>query len=126
MAGQDKSKKRSKEILCQRCKGRMAFEKFYSDNDSFFGWRCVSCGDILDAVILLHRLSQDSGIEIPEEQEETMALLRHYLTARRKKISTRVGRIRGNKHADAAGNIDSTEANRDNRAFPAQAGMPGF
>ncbi len=65
-------------IRCQRCNGRMAFEKFYGENDHFFGWRCLACGDVLDPVILLHRLSQDSGISIPENQEDIIPLLRKY------------------------------------------------
>jgi hypothetical protein len=36
----------------------MAFEKFYSREDDFFGWRCISCGEIIDQVILENRLGQ--------------------------------------------------------------------
>ncbi len=64
---------------CQRCGGKMIFEKFYDVNNVFFGWHCVICGEILDPVILLHRLSQDADIKIPEEKEEVMNLLKKYL-----------------------------------------------
>ena len=64
---------------CRRCGGRMIFEKFYDVNNVFFGWHCVMCGEILDAVILLHRLSQDSELEIPEKEQEVMHLLKKYL-----------------------------------------------
>ncbi len=53
---------------CQRCGSRMSFEKFYGQYNSFFGWHCVMWGDILDPVILLHRLSQDANVSIPERR----------------------------------------------------------
>jgi len=57
----------------------MAFEKFYGQNSSFFGWHCVMCGDILDPVILLHRLSHDANVSIPESEKELMGLIRKYM-----------------------------------------------
>ena len=65
MAAKDKYDKTKDERLCQRCNGLMAFSKFYDRHGYFFGWRCVSCGDILDPVIFLHRLSQDPYLTIP-------------------------------------------------------------
>ena len=73
-------------MTCQRCGGRMIFEKFYDVNNVFFGWHCVICGEILDAVILLHRLSQDADLKIPEEEHEVMHLLKKYLHAKPKEI----------------------------------------
>jgi hypothetical protein len=52
----------------------------------FFGWHCVICGEILDAVILLHRLSQDADLRIPEEEQEIMVMLKKYLHARPKEL----------------------------------------
>ena len=86
MAAQGKADKQEKEIRCQRCNGRMTFEKFYGENDVFFGWHCVMCGDILDGVILLHRLSQDAALVIPEGEEELISLVRKYINARSKKM----------------------------------------
>ena len=80
------SKMKRMGMTCQRCGGRMIFEKFYDVNNVFFGWHCVICGEILDAVILLHRLSQDADLRIPEEEEEVMTLLRKYLHARPKEL----------------------------------------
>ena len=45
---------------CPRCKGVMAqevFEDILDDtgNLSFPGWRCLTCGEILDPVIANHR-----------------------------------------------------------------------
>jgi hypothetical protein len=73
-----RKEKISKAVSCQRCGGRMIFEKFYDVNNIFFGWHCVMCGEILDPVILLHRLSQDAGLQIPEGEEQVMQLLKKY------------------------------------------------
>jgi hypothetical protein len=74
MAIRGKSNKEKHGIKCQRCKGWMAFEKFYGLNDVFFGWHCVMCGNIIDPVILLHRISQDAEIAIPGEFSEVMTM----------------------------------------------------
>jgi hypothetical protein len=73
-----RKEKLSKAMSCQRCGGRMIFEKFYDVNNIFFGWHCVMCGEILDPVILLHRLSQDADLQIPEGEEQVMQLLKKY------------------------------------------------
>jgi hypothetical protein len=82
MAFKNQVGKKKSELHCQRCNGTMAFEKFYGQNDSFFGWHCLMCGDILDPVILLHRLSQDAHLAIPEKEEEMMSLIKKYMSAR--------------------------------------------
>jgi hypothetical protein len=71
-------------INCHRCNGRMAFEKFYGEENIFFGWHCVMCGEILDPVILLHRLSQNADITIPDNEEEVMSLIKKFLPSRQK------------------------------------------
>ncbi len=71
-------------INCQRCSGRMAFQKFYGEDNVFWGWHCITCGEILDPVILLHRLSQDASIAIPENEEEILSLVKKYLAFRPK------------------------------------------
>ncbi len=78
--------KRKNGMRCQRCGGRMIFEKFYDVNNVFFGWHCVICGEILDPVILLHRLSQDADLQIPEKEEEVMHLVKKYLHSKSKEI----------------------------------------
>ncbi len=78
MAFKNEFGKAKREMQCQRCAGRMAFEKFYGGNSYFFGWRCVICGDILDPVILLHRLSQDARVPIPEKEEDIILLIKKY------------------------------------------------
>ena len=71
-------------INCQRCGGRMAFQKFYGGENVFFGWHCLTCGDILDPVILLHRLSQNADIPIPEDEQEIMSLIKKYMSSKPK------------------------------------------
>jgi hypothetical protein len=73
-------------MICHRCGGRMVAEKFYDINGIFHGWHCLICGEILDPVILLHRLSQDANLQIPEEEENVMYLLKKYLQSKPKKI----------------------------------------
>ncbi len=94
MATTDHLNQKKIEILCQRCSGRMAFEKFYGINDSFSGWRCVTCGDILDPVILLHRLSQEADLAIPAKEQEMMALIKKYLRVKVRKIRAEGSRSR--------------------------------
>jgi len=77
-----KSGKTKNKIHCQRCHGKMAFEKFYGQNETFFGWHCVMCGDVLDPVILLHRLSHNANVSIPESEEEMMGLIKKYMRGR--------------------------------------------
>jgi hypothetical protein len=59
----------------------MAFEKYYNSTNYFFGWRCVICGDILDPVILLHRLSRDAKLPIPAKKKEMISLIKKYKNA---------------------------------------------
>jgi len=33
----------------------MILEKFYGNCEHFFGWKCISCGEIVDQVILENR-----------------------------------------------------------------------
>jgi hypothetical protein len=73
------------EVRCLRCHGPMASEKFFDNSRSFYGWHCVLCGEILDPVILLHRVSQNPNIAIPEGEEEILLLIKKYLTAKPKR-----------------------------------------
>jgi hypothetical protein len=40
---------------CSRCGGPMTREKFFSSHEYFWGWRCISCGEILDETISENR-----------------------------------------------------------------------
>ena len=57
----------------------MIVEKFYDVNNVFWGWHCVICGEILDPVILLHRLSQDADLRILENENMVLDMLQKYL-----------------------------------------------
>jgi hypothetical protein len=94
MAVKDKFNKRKGQMHCPRCDGRMVFEKFYGQCHFFFGWHCVMCGDILDPVILLHRLSHDANIAIPEREEEIISLIVKYMNSKPKSIGKASGRSR--------------------------------
>jgi len=74
-------------MRCHRCGGRMISERYYEVNDVLPGWHCVMCGEILDPVILLHRLSQNADLKIPEEKEEIINLLQKYLQNDSKKLA---------------------------------------
>lgn len=85
-------------IRCPRCNGKMTTEWFQSNGDIFPGARCVICGDILDPVILLHRVSGNAQITIPDGDEAIMLLVKKYVEGgpipvqhQRKKKRTRRG-----------------------------------
>jgi hypothetical protein len=42
-------------MKCHRCGSVMVYERFYSIDEHFLGWRCISCGEIIDQVILENR-----------------------------------------------------------------------
>lgn len=47
-------------VECPKCQGLMVYERFYDYRDdtgktSFCGWRCLTCGKILDPLIDSHK-----------------------------------------------------------------------
>ncbi len=60
---------------CPRCRGLMFYETFHTSDGSWDGRHCVLCGEILDPVIILHRLSGDPRLDIPEDPQKLMKLL---------------------------------------------------
>jgi len=42
-------------MRCHRCEGIMNYEIFYGGDGHFWGWRCLRCGEIIDATILENR-----------------------------------------------------------------------
>jgi NAD-dependent SIR2 family protein deacetylase len=40
---------------CPKCKGKMHSEKYYDFVRSFEAWKCPSCGELVDGVILSNR-----------------------------------------------------------------------
>jgi hypothetical protein len=46
-------------MKCDRCGGLMIYERFPSQEvEEFSGWRCISCGEIVDHVVLENRRRQ--------------------------------------------------------------------
>jgi hypothetical protein len=55
-------------MRCPRCAGQMTYEPFEDIRDDtgsffFYGWRCLSCGEILDPIILANRKGKPQPIE---------------------------------------------------------------
>jgi hypothetical protein len=48
-------------MKCHRCEGHMVHQKFYGPHEHFWGWRCISCGEIVDQIILENRGSMATG-----------------------------------------------------------------
>lgn len=50
-------------MKCPKCEGFMIYEKFMDMGESssfyFWGWRCVSCGTIVDSTIMANRVCAD-------------------------------------------------------------------
>jgi hypothetical protein len=46
----------------------MVYEKFYGDQESFWGWRCIFCGEIVDDVILENRRWLKTGV-VPDNKK---------------------------------------------------------
>jgi len=49
-------------MRCQRCRGcliRDSFEDLQDDTGhlQFEGWRCINCGEVVDPVVLTHRVA---------------------------------------------------------------------
>jgi len=49
-------------MRCYRCKGWMVLDQFMDLRDdtgrlNCEGWRCLNCGEMLDPVVLCHRVS---------------------------------------------------------------------
>ena len=48
-------------MKCDRCGNAMAYEQFFGDQERFWGWRCIFCGEIVDDVILENREWLNTG-----------------------------------------------------------------
>ena len=49
-------------MKCDRCGRAMAYEQFFGNQEHFWGWRCIFCGEIVDDVILENRQWLKKGI----------------------------------------------------------------
>jgi len=71
---------------CTRCDGLMVTDSLIDLLESSIpmwmkGWRCVSCGNIVDPIILKHRMIQQAGAVRLLETETAVPRLRHALKA---------------------------------------------
>jgi hypothetical protein len=71
---------------CTRCDGLMVSDHLIDMRESSIpmwmkGWRCVSCGNIVDPLILRHRMIQQAGALRLFEKEAAMPRFRHALKA---------------------------------------------
>jgi hypothetical protein len=53
-------------MKCVRCKGFMVIDDLIDLQESYVpmwmrGWRCLSCGNVVDPLILRHRMIQHAG-----------------------------------------------------------------
>ena len=46
---------RQRGYKCPRCNGAMVYERFQDMLDTFFAWRCLNCGEIVDPVVARNR-----------------------------------------------------------------------
>ena len=67
---------------CTRCDGLMVADNLIDMQESSIpmwmkGWRCVSCGNIVDPLIQKHRMIQQSGTTQLIERKTAVPRLRH-------------------------------------------------
>lgn len=53
-------------MKCPRCRGLMVQDRFMDLRDdtghmAFLGWRCLNCGEVVDPVVLTHRIEGTIG-----------------------------------------------------------------
>lgn len=53
-------------MYCKRCNGLMIRDSFLDLRDdtgrlTFEGWRCLNCGEVVDPVVLTHRIEVPTG-----------------------------------------------------------------
>lgn len=73
-------------MQCARCDGFMVSDNLIDLQESSIpmwmkGWRCVSCGNIVDPLILRQRMIQQAGALRLLEKEAAMPQLCHALEA---------------------------------------------
>jgi hypothetical protein len=49
-------------MMCTRCRGLMVPDRFVDLRDDtgrleFVGWHCINCGEVVDPVVLTHRIN---------------------------------------------------------------------
>ncbi|MFQ5543615.1 MAG: hypothetical protein ACE5FY_04590 [Nitrospiria bacterium] len=62
------------EIQCNRCHGWMSFEYFTNMNEgggvwTYKGWRCISCGEVIDPLILSNRTGFEASVGVGRQSK---------------------------------------------------------
>ena len=52
---------------CLRCTGAVIYDKFYGPHEQFWGWKCLTCGEIVDPVILENQQLMQAGQGVTSE-----------------------------------------------------------
>ncbi len=65
-------------MRCPRCGGLMVHDQFYDARNrtgpfSFWGQRCLNCGEILDAVISQNRMASALRMELVRKETFSLA-----------------------------------------------------
>ena len=47
-------------MKCQKCDGLMISQRFADSFITFYGWKCLNCGSIVDKTIVQNRLKASS------------------------------------------------------------------
>ena len=73
-------------MRCTRCDGLMVADNLIDIQESSIpmwmkGWRCVSCGNIVDPLIQQHRMIQEAGVLRLLGAETILPQVRHSLKA---------------------------------------------
>jgi hypothetical protein len=55
-------------MKCDRCGRVMVYEQFFGNQETFWGWRCIFCGEIIDDVILENRQWVKKGV-VPDNKK---------------------------------------------------------
>ena len=75
-------------MRCTRCHGRMVTDYFIDMENSgelwMPGWRCLVCGEVVDPLIMKHRIAQDKAPEIVEAQTRKRRVPEHAGIPKRK------------------------------------------
>jgi len=51
-------------MTCSRCNKKMIYEKFYTEEGSYWAWHCIYCGEVVDPLIYKNRsLSEQKEME---------------------------------------------------------------
>ena len=55
-------------MKCGRCGSTVVYEQFFGNQEAFWGWRCIFCGEIVDDAILENRQWLRKGV-VPDNKK---------------------------------------------------------